>query len=304
MKRIILWAFVVLAVSLNRATARTIYVDNIAGDDRSRGERPDNQVGFAGPLRTINRALRRAEAGDRIELANSGQPYRESVSLVGAGNSGSPLASFVLNGNGATLDGSRIVPTRAWQHFRGDVFRFLPERMGHQQLFHDGRPLVQRPTATGDRRVPELHALEWCLAPGGIYFCAEPGRVPADYPLSYAWLPTGVTLYKVRDVVIGNLTVQGFQTDGLQCHDAYEIRLAGITARGNGRSGIAVTASSRAALGDCLLGDNGAAQLLVEGYSHTRVKACELFSNTAPAIVRRGGELYLAEEQDGAPSEE
>jgi hypothetical protein len=293
MLRVALLTAVIAAISFGAAAAKTIYVDNIAGDDRSRGERQDNLIGFAGPLRTINRALRRAEAGDRIELANSGQPYRESVAVVGSRNSGSTLRSLVLSGNGATLDGSRSVPVRAWTHFRSDIFRFLPERMGQQQLFIDGKPLLQRPMRVGDPHVAELRPLQWCLAPGGIYFCAEPGRAPAEYPLSYAWLPTGITLYKVRDVAVGNLTVQGFQTDGVQCHDAYEIRLAGITARGNGRSGIAVTASSRVEIDNCLLGDNGAAQLLVEGYSHTQVKTSELLGNPAPAVVQRGGKLIL-----------
>ena len=46
---------------------------------RSRRRRPDG----SGPLRTLAKALRLAGPGDHIHLANTGLPYRESVSLVG-----------------------------------------------------------------------------------------------------------------------------------------------------------------------------------------------------------------------------
>ena len=52
-------------------------------------------------------------------------------------------------------------------------------------------------------------------------------------------MPVGITLYKVRDVAIGDLTVQGFQLDGINAFDgAFDIQLSGVTCRGNGRSGI------------------------------------------------------------------
>jgi len=306
MLREFVFCLVICGACVDVVASKTIYVDNMAGDDRSRGVRTDNLVAFAGPMRTITRALRAVEPGDRIVLAKNDRPYRETVSLVGQRHSGSATDFTVLVGNGATLDGSRPVPPAAWQHYRAEVFRFLPARMGHQQLFMDGRPLLRVPMKSGAPEIPDLQPLQWCLAVGGIYFRTEPGRSPREYDLSYASLPTGITLYKVRDVVIGNLTVQGFQTDGLQCHDAHHVSLVGITSRGNGRSGIAVTASSRAQIEECLLGDNGSAQLHVEGYSRTRVVNCELLNNTAPSYLLLGGKLYLDGQQvlasgDAAP---
>ena len=46
-----------------------------------------SQGDTTGPVRTIAKALRLAQAGDRIELAKSEQPYRECVSLVGTRHS-------------------------------------------------------------------------------------------------------------------------------------------------------------------------------------------------------------------------
>jgi hypothetical protein len=64
------------------------------------------------------------------------------------------------------------------------------------------------------------------------------------------------------------------------------VRLVGITARGNGRSGISLGGSSRADLEACLVGNNGLAQVRTEGWSHTRLINCTLLENTAPAVVR------------------
>ena len=76
---------------------------------------------------------------------------------------------------------------------------------------------------------------------GWIYFCVEPGKLPQDYLLTYAKLSVGITLYKVDDVLIHNLTVQGFQLDGINAHDSTgPCRLIEVTARNNGRSGVAV----------------------------------------------------------------
>ena len=50
---------------------------------------------------------------------------------------------------------------------------------------------------------------------------------------------------------------------------------------------------------DCILGDNGSAQLRTEGYSHTKVEKSELISNTAPAVAQHCGELTI----DGKPAD-
>jgi hypothetical protein len=280
--------------------ARDIYVDNRIGDDHANGLRPDRSM-FNGPLSSIAQALRMVAAGDHIVLANTGEPYREGFLLESSRLGGSPLGRFVLDGNGAILDGSQPTPPRAWEFVSGQLFRFRPARLGYQQLFLNGRPAVRRPVLTPEDAVPDLAPLEWCLVGGYIQFSTEPGRVPQDYDLSYAALPTGILLNQVRGVAIRNLTVQGFQLDGINAHDgAIDVVLEGVTCRGNGRSGVHVAGSSRVELNGCLLGDNGTAQLLVNGFSHVWVNDSELLSNTAPATARRGGELRI----DGVLSNE
>ena len=288
-----------LALAISQlALARDIFVNNQAGDDRYAGDRPDNSAGADGPVRTITKALRLAGPGDRIVLAATDTPYRESVSLVGLKHSQSFLSPLVLAGNGAILDGSLPVPTVAWEHFSGDVYRFRPDRLAHQQLFLKGRPAVRRPATSWAGVVPHLEPLEWNLTGGYLYFRTEPGQVPDAYEPSYAALQTGITLYHVQGVEVVDLVVQGFQLDGINAFDAAtDVRLIGVTARGNGRSGISVGGSSQVEIRDALIGDNGTAQLRTEGYSKTYVFDSQILDNTAPAEVVEGGQLRI----DGQP---
>jgi hypothetical protein len=107
-------------------------------------------------------------------------------------------------------------------------------------------------------------------------------------------------LYEVRHVSISDLVVQGFQLDGVSAPDnAFEVALIGLTARGNGRSGISVSGASRVLIQACLVGNNGAAQVRTEGPSHTRIVNCDLVdSPDAPALIREGREVIV----ENAPS--
>jgi hypothetical protein len=109
-------------------------------------------------------------------------------------------------------------------------------------------------------------------------------------------LPVGITLYEVRHVVIRDLIVQGFQLDGINAHDGvFGASFIGVTCRGNARSGISVGGASRVRVEGCVVGNNGAAQVRTEGYSHTRVINSHLLDNTAPPVVREGGTVHVVE---------
>ena len=142
MRSVVLLLLVVHALAWTQAPAdaRDIFVSNTAGDDRFTGSSPRSVGEGGGPVRTIGKAIRVAGPGDRVVLDNSGRPYHESITLEGVRNSGSLLGRFTLAGNGATLDGSAPVPPRAWENYRGPVFRFRPPRSENQQLFLDDRP--------------------------------------------------------------------------------------------------------------------------------------------------------------------
>jgi hypothetical protein len=289
-----------LLIVASTAAARNLYVNNVSGDDLFDGLSPQREGPGRGPNQTIWRALRSTHPGDRIVLAKTEEPYRESISLVGSKHSGHALRRFVIEGSGAVLDGSRPVPYDAWQFVSGDIFRFQPERMDFQQLFHEGVPLVRRPYSPLHYRKLELEPREWALAGGWVYFCVEKGKIPQEYHLGYAALQTGVTVYKVEGVEINNLVVQGFQLDGINLNDAIgPTVIAGVTSRGNGRSGITVTGVSHVDLQGCLLGDNGQCQLLVQEFGEANLSNCDVVDNTGPKWeVKNGAKLLI----DGKPT--
>jgi len=62
-----------LALYVASASARDLFVNNLVGNNSDDGARAVAQDG-SGPLRTLQRALRLVEPGDRIVLGNTGQP--------------------------------------------------------------------------------------------------------------------------------------------------------------------------------------------------------------------------------------
>ena len=264
MRQLVYWA-AALIVGAGAAEGRDIYVNNVTGSDRA-GQQSMLGTSAATPARTIGAALRMAMPADRIVLANTARPYRESISFVGSRLSGTDYQPFMLVGNGAILDGSQPIAAEEWRHYENTVFRFKPRVPGNQQLFLAGRPVPYVPAEPGTNFPPKLKPLQWSLVEGLIYFAVEPSKLPGHYDLSHSAQQTGITLYHVQRVVIVDLMVQGFRVDGIQAaNSAREIRLVKVTARGNGRSG-----------------------------SETRVYSSDLLPLTAPAWVDQGGRFFLA----------
>ncbi|MCU0982394.1 MAG: right-handed parallel beta-helix repeat-containing protein, partial [Pirellulaceae bacterium] len=264
-------------------------------DDRFDGTDPISRGGGIGPFRTIARALRAAAQGDQIVLADTGEPYRESITLQGAAHSGLSYQDLRLSGNGAVLDGSAPIPRDAWQPVGQGIWRFSPRYKSHQQLFLDGRPAERVLVEAGEPALPTLEPLQWCLFDRHIHFRPEEGKAPGDYALGHSVLTVGITLQDVHRVSISDLTIQGFQLDGINAHDnVFGATLDGLTCRGNARSGISVGGASRVRIQRCLVGNNGAAQLRTEGHCVVQLVDCQLLDNTAPAIVNEGGRIEAA----------
>ena len=286
--------FAWLAAFSSTMSARDLFVNNVAGEDSYAGEQPQPAADGSGPLKTITCALRRAEAGDRIVLTKNDEPYRESITLYGQHNSGMAGHPFVIVGNGATLDGSAAITPDAWEHYRGPVFRITPRHAGAQQLFLDGRPASRVPAVGVGAALPALEPRQWCYRDGYIYFCVDADKLPRDYAVRIAARQTGITLYFVSNVAILDLTVQGFRLDGINAaNTARDVYMAGVIARGNGRSGVTSGGASRVEIDACLAGNNGAAQLLTLPWSETQIRNCNLLGNTAPGWVDQGGRVYL-----------
>ena len=300
--RAVVFVFLAVATSFgigsNAVLAADVFVNNLAGNDELSGLAEVSNSDGNGPVRSLECALRLAKHGDRVILANTGEPYRECVTIFGYDNSGVEDRPFRIIGNGAVLDGSAELTGEDWEYYRDDVFRFSPRRKAHQRLFRDGKPLVERASDRQADAPVQLEPLEWTVHHGSIYFRVEADKAPSLYNLSYASQMTGLTVFRAEHVVIEDLVVQGYQLDGIQVHDlARNIELVSLISQGNGRAGIVISGASRVRIESCLVGHNGRAQVQAQGHSISNLLNCELLEETAPAIVVRGGRVFV----DGKP---
>lgn len=278
------------------ARGATYYVNNLLGSDRATGLSAEPQA-ENGPVRTLSAALARAGRADRIVLANTGEPYREMISLMGPHQSGLKDHPFVIQGNGAVLDGTVTAAPKAWQHVEGNVFAMRPRRLTYQQLFSDGKPLA-RATLYSKHEVPQLQPTEWALLDGQMFFRTEGNKIPADYELRHTLLQTGITLYNVRHVRIENLVIQGFQQDGVNAHELVrDCDLVDVDCRANGRAGLSVGGVSRVEAVRCNFYDNGRVQVRTEGLGELKLLDCDVDTQGAPAFESKGRSLMA----DGKP---
>lgn len=281
----------VLAITfanISQLSARDIHVDNVKGNDRNDGSSADPREFRHGPCKSILRALKHAQKGDRIVLANTGVPYQEAVVLQGARHSGTPEFPFEIVGNGAILDGTGPVENDDWKNVDGDLFCFQPDFLSHQQVYLNGRPAAEVKLEAKPSE-DDLEPLQWALFRGKIYFRTEPKRLPLDYAITHTKLNVGIGLYAVRNVVISDLTVQGFTLDGINAADSvFDAQIEGVTCRGNGRSGLYVGGASRVLVNGCLVGNNGVAQLQAKGAAKVQLISCDLIDSDpdAPAMIK------------------
>jgi hypothetical protein len=282
-----------LLLTFTSASARDIFVDNLLGDDRRAGTTAV-ATGESGPCRSIAKALRIALPGDRIVIAKTGEPYRESITLQGPHHSGSERFPTTIVGNGATLDGTRSLADAHWEYAGNNTFRTRPPHMSYQQLFLDDQPLVRKQPAPG--QFPQLQRRQWCLFAGWIYVCVDEGKLPLAYNLSCCGEQVGITLYEVHDVIIEDLVIRGFWLDGVNCHDNVKrTDLVRLTTKENGKSGISIGGASRVRIDTCTSAANGAAQFRLEGYCIVQMLDNTLDATTAPALIREGGRIVAQE---------
>ncbi|MDX1946912.1 MAG: right-handed parallel beta-helix repeat-containing protein [Pirellulaceae bacterium] len=290
MRYVVMVCLAGLTLCPSLASARDIFVDNLNGDDRRAGTSSDVHGVDGGPCRTIAKALRIARKSDRIVLANTGAPYRESISIQGANHSGDEVSAFQIVGNGATLDGTISLAAADWEFLHTDIFRVRPPLMSFQQLFLADQPAPRRQPPPG--QLPKLAAGEWCLWEGWIYFRTQDGRLPQTYSPSCCGLTVGITLYDVTDVMVSDLVLRGFQLDGINAHDTVRrTDLVGLNAHHNGRSGISVGGASRVRIDTCAAAGNGVAQIRTEGFCIVQTIDNQLDATSAPAIVSEGGKI-------------
>ena len=288
------WLVLVVCAWLSSVgLAREIYVNNRNGNDALDGGLPTSSGLEVGPVRTLAKAMRLARPGDRIHLANTGEPYREAVTMQGGKNSGThgglPL---IVEGNGAVIEGTRPIADNTWESIGGGVFRTPCYIQSFQVLFLNGEPAARLPLNSASESKPKLEPREYFVWDGYIYFRVEEGRIPQSYEATCAGLTTGLTLYDVRNVIIKDLVIRGFAFDGVNALDnVSDVRLENVVCTENGRSGFSLGGASKLTLDRCEAKFNHTAQLRVEEFADVLVIDCKLDPKAAPATTTEGGRI-------------
>jgi hypothetical protein len=263
---------VLLALPTAPTRAGVIYVDNLRGNDAFDGGVPEPFGPRVGPVRTMVRATRLASPGDIIEVANTGVPYREPISLSGRRFDGFETAAFTLRGNGAVFDGSRPVPPTAWQRIEPNLFRFTPRHKGFYLLLSDDKPLPEVPLPPGPAALPTIPENHWCAFQGSIYFRTAALVEPRELSLQIAGGTTGLTIYDVRHLLVEDVTLRHWRVDGVSAHDlCTDVTLRNVISVENGRAGISVSGSSIVTLENPIVKDNRRYSLLVTEQAGARV---------------------------------
>ena len=242
-----------------------IYVNPAAGDDRNNGlgEVLDNA---GGPVKTIARAIHLAEPGDTIHLAPA--VYRESALF--SNRSGAEGMPIVLDGHGATLEGSDLLVPEDWTEvspglYRNDHLIKMQDFILTRWFFlFDGKMNHMGRTSKGIKaplkKPEELKNDEWTWAESerAFYIRIDPAKKLADGHIAAPIRSVGVGFGGVcehivvrnltgthvyndafnihgvtRDVVFENIRAIECGDDGFSAHDDCVVRIDGFTSIGN-----------------------------------------------------------------------
>lgn len=221
----------------------------------------------------------------------------KALPCKGGGNSGTASKPLQIIGNGAVLDGTVSLEEAPWEFVSGNRFRYSPRLKGTQILLLDGKLAKQIPAT--QNRIPTLQAGEWTWFEGGFVLQSAPRMLPSGMRPACAGLSVGISLIDVHDVEISDLTLRGFQQDGLNAADNIRrTNLTNLTCEFNGRSGITIAGASRVLVDSCLCRHNGVAQFRTEGHCQVQLVENQFDPTSAPAMVNEGGQVL---DENSAP---
>jgi hypothetical protein len=273
-----LWVLSILLIFAigSPAWAKVIYVNNRTGSDVNDGRSAEVGALRAGPVRSLERAAVLLRPGDIVEIANTGDPYFDSLRLIGGSVSGVESHPTIIHGNGVILDGSEPVDPNEWDALGKGLWRLEPRPKGWFQLVRGDEAVSEAPHVnTAARPNPKLGT--WSVWRGAIYYRALPEELPPLEPYRIATREAGIFLYGVHDVVVQNLTVRHFRLDGVNAHDqTRHVLLLNIVSEKNGRSGLFAGGSSSIVIQGGATNGNREASLLLQERAKADVREVKL----------------------------
>ncbi|MGV3484731.1 MAG: right-handed parallel beta-helix repeat-containing protein [Planctomycetaceae bacterium] len=282
------FAAILLGMPSGASRAVELEVDNRQGSDLQSAA---TGLATRSPYRTIQRAIEHASLGDVIRVRNTGEPYHESISIHSNHRLGAPGFPLVIEGGGATLDGTQPLGVLDWAAMGRDLFELQLRSPGYATILAaDDQPLPEYLGHVKD--LSSLEPLQYARSNGSIFFRVRRGDVPQIYGLRLGVQQTGLTLYDVSHIVIRDLNVVGYRLDGINCHGLVtDVRFENVVAEKNGRSGISVGGASQVLMERSRLQNNGESQARVEGHSLLELNQVQIEAGKAKAIEQDGGRV-------------
>lgn len=238
---------------------RDLYVDPAAGSDRADGLAPRPQGG-SGPVKSIARGLTLAGPGDTVHLAPT--TFRESVNFHD--RHGEPGRPLVLDGHGATIEGSDPLQPGDWEQVAPGLYRndrlLRPDLLtrddaviGRWFFLFDGRRNAMGRTSKGRseplKRPDALRPGEWTivLAEHAFYVRIDPSQTLADARIAAPVRSSAVYVSgHCSGIVLKNLTGTHVHNDGFNIHGVTrDVRFENIAAVECGDDGFSAHDDSR-----------------------------------------------------------
>lgn len=222
---------VILLTSLS--FARDIHVDPQNGNDSS----------VDGPVKTISRAIRIAKPGDTIHLLPI--VYRDYAGFYGI--QGEPDKPIILDGHGATLEGSDPIDLQQWKEVKPGLFRcselrpyLAPSILGRWFFLINGKMVHMGRTSKGSsvpfKKAEKLRPNEWTFVEdpskrkpnskqifGDFYIKLPPGQKLSEANIFVPIRSAGVQFSSNKSkhnahLIIRNLTATHPYNDGFNIH--------------------------------------------------------------------------------------
>ncbi|HWL09012.1 MAG TPA: hypothetical protein VNQ76_11425 [Planctomicrobium sp.] len=229
----------------------------------------DGHDGIVAPVRTIARGLQLAGPGDTVHL----QPkvYRDFVGF--SNRHGEPERPIILDGHGATLEGSKPIDPDTWKEVAPGRFcngQLIPHLdagriqrwffIWNGKMNHMGR--TSKGIRTPFKSPEELQPGEWTFVEetfpgsadpskrkygGSFYIQLDPGQSLAEANVTYPARINGVQLGGTNShLVIRNITSTHFGNDGFNIHgDCHNVLFENICAIECGDDGISAHGTAK-----------------------------------------------------------
>lgn len=303
------------------ALGRDYYVHPSEGDDQRDGLSA-KVTAKSGPVKTIACALKLAEAGDTVHLANTPSPYREPIVLHD--RNGRPHHPIVLDGHGATITGAERVHLKDWDnpqpglYCNSKLLKADKETADRWFFRMDGRMNRMNCTSKGPsdplKPVADLQRGDWTFLPDEscFYIKFNPDDVLDEMIIEAPVRSVGVQISgNSSHLVVRNLTVTHFHDDGfnlrgkcrevafenvraiecgddgLSAQDDCHIHVEGFDSVGND-TGFYHSGSSRSYTNRAFISDSLAYDFLVRDSGHHRLVNALIYSSGEQAIRVEG----------------